>query len=84
MKADPNIVINHIRESHRILVSALAPMGAIRIGGMYGVLHEEGNPKSYEVSMIGYIRDVTTQLKRGLNGFWVSHPSFVRTGLAAW
>jgi malate synthase len=82
VKADPNIVINHIRESHKILVDALAPMGAIRIGGMYGVLYEEGNPKSYEVCMVGYIRDVTTQLKRGLNGFWVAHPAFVRTGLA--
>jgi len=82
VKADPNIVINHIRESHKILVEALAPMDAIRIGGMYGVLYEEGNPKSYEVCMVGYIRDVTTQLKRGLNGFWVAHPAFVRTGLA--
>ncbi|MBC7980867.1 MAG: hypothetical protein H7Y36_09920, partial [Armatimonadetes bacterium] len=82
VKADPNIVINHIRESHRLLVSALAPMDAIRIGGMYGVLYEEGNPKSCEVCMVGYIRDVTTQLKRGLNGFWVAHPAFVRTGLA--
>ncbi|WP_411845139.1 hypothetical protein AAFN60_14965 [Roseibacillus persicicus] len=82
VKADPNIVINHIRESHKILVEALAPIGAIRIGGMYGVLYEEGNPLSYQVSMVGYIRDVTTQLKRGLNGFWVAHPAFVRIGLA--
>lgn len=82
VKADPNIVINHIRESHNILVDALAPLEAIRIGGMYGVLYEEGNPQSYLVSMVGYVRDVTTQLKRGLNGFWVAHPAFVRTGLA--
>ena len=82
VKADPNIVINHIRESHKILVNALAPMDAIRIGGMFGVLYEEGNPKSYEVCMVGYVRDVTTQLKRGLNGFWVAHPAFVRIGLA--
>lgn len=82
VKADPNIVINHIRESHRILVSALEPAGAIRIGGMYGVLYEDGNPQSYLVSMVGYVRDVVTQLKRGLNGFWVAHPAFVRTGLA--
>ena len=82
VKADPNIVINHIRESHRILVDALEPIDAIRIGGMYGVLYEEGNAQSYLVSMVGYIRDVVTQLKRGLNGFWVAHPAFVRTGLA--
>ncbi|CAN0594658.1 unnamed protein product, partial [Laminaria digitata] len=61
---------------------ALEPLGAIRIGGMYGILYDEGNDASYEVCMVGYIRDVTTQLKRGLNGFWVAHPAFVRTGLA--
>jgi len=82
VKADPNIVINHIRESHRILVDALTPIGAIGIGGMYGVLSEEGNPKSYEVSISGYIKDIVTQLRRGLDGFWVAHPAFVRPGFA--
>ena len=82
VKADPNIVINHIRESHQILVESLAPIGAVKIGGMYGVLYEEGNPDSFEVSMVGFIKDVYTQLKRGLDGFWVAHPSFVRIGLA--
>lgn len=82
VKADPNIVINHIKESHEILVRELEPLGAIKIGGMYGVLYEEGNPKSYEVSMVGYIKDVVTQLKRGLDGFWVAHPDFVRPGIA--
>jgi malate synthase len=82
VKADPNIVINHIRESHHLLVDALAPSGAIRIGGMYGVLYEDNNPESYQVSMVGYIKDVVTQLKRGLTGFWVAHPAFVRPGIA--
>ena len=82
VKADPNIVINRIKESHRILVRELSPLGAIAIGGMYGVLYEEGNPKSFQVSMVGYIKDVVTQLKRGLDGFWVAHPNFVRIGLA--
>lgn len=82
VKADPNIVINHIRESHQILVDTLHPMGAIAIGGMYGVLYEDGNPASHEVSMVGYVKDVVTQLKRGLDGFWVAHPDFVRPGLA--
>lgn len=82
VKADPNIVINHIRESHRILVEALAPIGGIAIGGMYGVLAEDNNPASYEVSITGYIKDVVTQLRRGLDGFWVAHPAFVRPGLA--
>ena len=82
VKADPNIVINHIRESHHILVDALNPLGAIKIGGMYGILYEEGNPASFEVSMVGFIKDVVTQLKRGLDGFWVAHPNFVRIGIA--
>ena len=82
VKADPNIVINHIRESHHLLVDSLSPMGAISIGGMYGTLYEDNNPDSYEVSMLGYIKDVISQLKRGLQGFWVAHPAFVRPGLA--
>lgn len=82
VKADPNIVINHIRESHNILADALDPIGGIKIGGMYGVLYEDGNEDSFVVSMVGYIKDVVTQLKRGLNGFWVAHPSFVRIGIA--
>ena len=82
VKADPNIVINHIKESHDILVKSLAPIGAVCIGGMYGTLYENGNAASFEVSIIGYIKDVVAQLKRGLNGFWVAHPNFVRLGLA--
>ena len=82
VKADPNIVINHIRESHQILVESLDPIGGVKIGGMYGVLYEDGNEASFEVSMVGFIKDVYTQLKRGLDGFWVAHPSFVRIGLA--
>jgi malate synthase len=82
VKADPNIVINHIKESHLILKNALASIGAISIGGMYGTLYEEGNPKSFEICMVGYIKDVVTQLKRGLDGFWVAHPNFVRIGIA--
>jgi len=82
VKADPDIVIRHIKESHVLLASTLAPMGAISIGGMYGILFEEGNPASYRTSMVGYIRDVVTQLRRGLTGFWVAHPDFVRVGIA--
>ena len=32
--------------------------------------------------MVGFIKDVFTQMKRGLDGFWVAHPSFVRIGIA--
>ncbi len=82
VKADPNIVIDRIRESHLILAQDLGPSGALKLGGMYGVLFENGDARSYEVSVVGFIRDVTTQLKRGLDGFWVAHPDFVRLGLA--
>ena len=82
VKADPNIVINHIKESHLILRRSLDPFNGVAIGGMYGTLYEDGNPKSMEVSMVGYIKDVITQMKRQLDGFWVAHPNFVRIGLA--
>ena len=45
-------------------------------------LYEEGNPLSFELSIIGYIKDVVAQMKRGLDGFWVAHPNFVRIGIA--
>lgn len=82
VKADPDIVIRNIRESHRILVRDLGPTGALKLGGMYGVLFTDDDPASYSVSIVGFIRDVTTQLKRGLDGFWVAHPDFVRIGIA--
>lgn len=82
VKADPNIVVNHIKESHRILSRQLGPTGALCLGGMYGVLFEDGNPQSYIVSLAGFIRDVVAQLKRGLQGYWVAHPDFVRPGIA--
>ena len=82
VKADPNIVIENIRESHKILVESLAPINALKIGGMYGVLFENGNPASFEACMVGFVKDVVTQLKRGLDGFWVAHPDFMRVGIA--
>ena len=82
VKADPNIVIHHIKESHVLLAKSLGAIQAIKLGGMYGILYEDGNEASFEVSMVGYIKDVITQLKRGLDGFWVAHPAFVRIGIA--
>ena len=35
-----------------------------------------------QASIVGYVKDVVTQLRRGLDGFWVAHPSFVRIGVA--
>jgi malate synthase len=84
VKADPNIVIKHIKESHVLLSKLVGPRGGIKIGGMYGVLPMDGNIKSasFQVTMGGFIRDVIIQLKRGLDGFWVAHPDFVRIGIA--
>jgi len=82
VKADPNIVIHHIKESHDILAKTLGGIGALKLGGMYGVLPDEGDEASFSVAMQGFIKDVVTQMKRGLDGFWVAHPDFVRTGLA--
>lgn len=82
VKADPDIVINNIRESHHILARDLGPIGALKLGGMYGVLPDESDPRSFQVSMVGFVRDVVTQLKRGLDGFWIAHPDFVRLAIA--
>jgi malate synthase len=82
VKADPDIVIRNIKESHDILVQDLGEAGALKIGGMYGILYQSGDIESFAACMVGYIRDVVTQLKRGLDGFWVAHPDFVRIGIA--
>jgi allantoicase len=51
---------------------------------MYGILpiNNEIKGPSFQITIKGYIRDVITQLKRDLTGFWVAHPDFVRLGLA--
>ena len=36
----------------------------------------------HHVNQVGYCRDVITQRRRGLHGFWVCHPALVRIGLA--
>lgn len=82
VKADPNIVIDHIKASHVLVAKTVGDHGGIGIGGMYGVLPESGNAESLQVAMVGFIKDVVTQMKRGLDGFWVAHPDFVRPGIA--
>lgn len=84
VKADPNIVINYIKASHLLLSDVVGPRGGIKVGGMYGVLPvgTDMNSASFQVTMRGYFLDVFIQLKRGLTGFWVAHPDFVRLGLA--
>jgi len=84
VKADPNIVIKYIKGSHDLLANVVGPRGGIKIGGMYGILPVDTdltNP-SFQVTMKGFIKDVVTQMKRKLSGFWVAHPDFVRLGMA--
>lgn len=84
VKADPNIVINYIKGSHDLLANIVGARGGIKIGGMYGVLpiQNDLNSPSFQITLIGFFRDVITQMKRNLSGFWVAHPDFVRIGMA--
>lgn len=84
VKADPDIVIKYIKASHDLLAQVVGSRGGIKVGGMYGILPITNDlmSPSYQVTMKGFIRDVVTQLKRHLTGFWVAHPDFVRLGLA--
>lgn len=84
VKADPDIVIKYIKASHDLLADVVGPRGGIKVGGMYGILPVDNDLKSasYQLTIKGYIRDVITQMKRNLSGFWVAHPDFVRLGLA--
>lgn len=84
VKADPNIVIKYIKASHHLLAEVVGSRGGIKVGGMYGILPITTDLKSpsFQVTMKGYIKDVITQFKRDLSGFWVAHPDFIRIGLA--
>lgn len=84
IKADANIVVRHIRESHLLLARIVGARGGIAIGGMYGILPRGRDvaDASVQAALVGFVRDVVTQLRRGLVGFWVAHPDFVRVGVA--
>jgi hypothetical protein len=41
-----------------------------------------GSETHFQVTLRGFFKDVITQLRRDLTGFWVAHPDFVRLGLA--
>jgi allantoicase/malate synthase/CubicO group peptidase (beta-lactamase class C family) len=84
VKADPNIVINYIKASHDLLAEVVGSRGGIKIGGMYGILPTDTdiNSPSFQLTLKGYFKDVLTQMKRNLGGFWVAHPDFVRLGMA--
>jgi allantoicase/malate synthase/CubicO group peptidase (beta-lactamase class C family) len=84
VKADPDIVIKYIKASHNLLADVVGSRGGIKVGGMYGILPLDNNLKSesFQITIKGYIKDVVTQMKRDLTGFWVAHPDFVRLGMA--
>lgn len=84
VKADPHIVIKCIKASHDLLNEVVGSRGGIKIGGMYGILSIQNGIESdsFQTTLKGFIKDAVTQLKRGLDGFWVAHPDFVRFGLA--
>jgi malate synthase len=83
VKADPNIVIKYIKASHDLLANTVGTRGGIKIGGMYGILpiSTDLSSATFQVTLRGFFRDVITQMKRDLSGFWVAHPDFVRLGL---
>jgi malate synthase len=84
VKADPDIVIKYIKASHELLAEVVGSRGGIKVGGMYGILPNSSDlfSESFQVTLKGYFRDVLTQMKRNLTGFWVAHPDFVRIGIA--
>ncbi len=84
VKADPNIVIKYIKASHHLLAEVVGSRGGIKVGGMYGILPvtTDLSSPSFQITIKGYIKDVITQMKRDLSGFWVAHPDFVRIGMA--
>jgi len=84
VKADPDIVIKYIKASHDLLAQVVGSRGGVKIGGMYGVLPMDSDlfSPSYQIAIKGFIKDVVTELKRNLSGFWVAHPDFIRCALA--
>ena len=84
VKADPDIVIKYIKASHNLLAKVVGSRGGIKVGGMYGILPLDNDlkSKSFQMTMLGFIKDVVTQMKRDLTGYWVAHPDFVRLGIA--
>lgn len=84
VKADPDIVIKYIKASHELLANVVGERGGIKIGGMYGILPLTNDlfSDSFQITIRGFFRDVLTQLKRNLSGYWVAHPDFIRIGIA--
>jgi malate synthase/allantoicase/2-oxo-4-hydroxy-4-carboxy--5-ureidoimidazoline (OHCU) decarboxylase len=84
VKADPDIVIKYIKASHELLANVVGERGGVKIGGMYGILPIDNDlsSESFQLTIRGFFRDVLTQMKRNLSGYWVAHPDFIRIGIA--
>jgi malate synthase len=78
-------VVRHVCEAHKLLARVVGERGGVAVGGMYGVLPEQPVALSTPVAQAclrGLIRDVVTQLRRGLAGFWVGDVRMVRVAMA--
>lgn len=76
------IVISSIKTSHELVAGMAENLGAVGLGGMYGVIPRDGNPESNLVAIIGLVKDVISQLRRGLHGFWIGYVPFIRPAIA--
>mmetsp|Transcript_88736 Transcript_88736/g.153409 ORF Transcript_88736/g.153409 Transcript_88736/m.153409 type:complete len:1570 (+) Transcript_88736:69-4778(+) len=86
VKADGGIVISCVRASHELVARVVGGRGGLAIGGMYGVLPGEDRvglgDAMFQAALFGFVKDVVTQLKRGLIGFWLPRADYFRIGLA--
>ena len=73
-----------MKAAHEMIANVIGPRQGICVGGMYGLVPDNDDLRSPsgQVCLIGYFKDVITQLKRGLKGFWYAYPVFGRIGLA--
>ncbi|GBG28752.1 Malate synthase, glyoxysomal [Hondaea fermentalgiana] len=84
VKADTSIVLKHVKASHELVARVVKGRGGLAIGGMYGVLPLSWDPAdaSLQIALRGLFKDVITQLRRGLEGFWLADPRYVRVATA--
>lgn len=84
VKADTTIVLKHVKASHELVSRVIGGRGGLPIGGMYGVLPLSWDTKdaSLQIALRGLFKDIVTQLRRGLTGFWLADPRYVRVATA--
>ena len=84
VKADADIVIKHVKASHELVARVVGKRGGVCIGGMYGWIptEDDWHSASFQLCIKGYIKNVLSQLKRGLIGFWIPREDYFRIGQA--